>query len=368
MTINNSQAIEKCNEVNNTSNVETMNQNGEKEATSNATEIINEANDASSNEPTNNNTNMVEKGKVTTSNVMESENATTVASEKENKRTSYRTVNAVIDGKRKKIILAYSKYSMEQPKDKQNLKGKIDPNKLLPVIFNLAEAKIFWDENIELFDANGIFIPKGTPDTYKLCEQGSTFARAQIDEVLENVRINHFKSVADYAQAIGNSELFSRAMNNVEKIGCAVLATGDKAYRAVHEFAKEFNITSNSSQLYLDIKLSPITTSMMTMGYKPEVAPVLGRSPEDAKRLFNQACRTFGKSAKNRYIPRVVNTLLRDERYNLDVLIEAMLIIPAEEIATMLEMDCGNKESCISSYLTRWLERAIENGLIKTAA
>ena len=174
--------------------------------------------------------------------------------------------------------------------------------------------------------------------------------------------------MADYAQAIGSSELFSRAMNNVEKIGCVVLATDDKAYRAVHEFAKEFNITSNSAQLYLDIKLSSVATSIMTMGYKPEVAPVLGRSPEDARRLFNQACRSFGKSAKNRYVPRVVNALLRDERYNLDILMNAMLIIPAEDIATMLEMDCGNKESCISSYLTRWLERAIENGLIKTAA
>lgn len=340
----------------------------EKVATSNVTEIINEANNASSVEPTTNN-NMSKETKVATSNANQTDNAVEIAvSEKENARVPYKTVNAIIDGEHKKIILAYSKYSMEQPKDKLNLKEKIDPNKLLDVIFNLAEAEIFWNEDIELFDANGMRIPKGTPDSYVLCDQASTFARAQIDEVLKNVKINNFKSVADYAQAIGSSELFSRAMNNVEKIGCVVLATDDKAYRAVHEFAKEFNITSNSAQLYLDIKLSSVATSIMTMGYKPEVAPVLGRSPEDARRLFNQACRTFGKSAKNRYVPRVVNALLRDERYNLDILMNAMLIIPAEDIATMLEMDCGNKESCISSYLTRWLERAIENGLIKTAA
>lgn len=340
-----------------------------KVTTLNATEKDNGEAKTPSNEPTNNNTNMKEEVKATTPNVMESGNAVdTIVSEKGNERVPYKTVNAIIGGEHKKIILAYSKYSMEQPKDKQNLKEKIDPSKLLDVIFNLAEAEIFWNEDIKLVDANGMPIPKGTPDTYTLCDQASTFARAQIDEILKNVKINKFESVADYAQAIGTSELFSRAMNNVEKIGCAVLATGDKAYRAVHEFAKEFNITSNSAQLYLDIKLSPVVTSVMTMGYKPEVTPVLGRSPEDARILFNQACRTFGKSAKNRYVPRVVNALLRDERYNLDILMKAMLIIPAEEIATMLEMDCGSKESCISSYLTRWLERAIENGLIKTAA
>lgn len=125
-------------------------------ATSNATEIINEANNASSVEPTTNN-NMSKETKVATSNANQTDNAVEIAvSEKENARVPYKTVNAIIDGEHKKIILAYSKYSMEQPKDKLNLKEKIDPNKLLDVIFNLAEAEIFWNEDIELFDANGM--------------------------------------------------------------------------------------------------------------------------------------------------------------------------------------------------------------------
>jgi len=91
-------------------------------------------------------------------------------------------------------------------------------------------------------------IPKGTPDSYVLCDQASTFARAQIDEVLKNVKINNFKSVADYAQAIGSSELFSRAMNNVEKIGCVVFSKPMiKAYRAVHEFAKRIQYNKQLS-------------------------------------------------------------------------------------------------------------------------
>lgn len=141
-------------------------------------------------------------------------------------------------------------------------------------------------------------IPKGTPDSYVLCDQASTFARAQIDEVLKNVKINNFKSVADYAQAIGSSELFSRAMNNVEKIGCVVLATDDKAYRAVHEFAKEFNITSNSAQLYLDIKLSSVATSIMTMGYKPEVAPGSWSLTRGRKKIIQPSMSHFWQKRK----------------------------------------------------------------------
>ena len=63
---NNAQVIENINEVNNNSNIEVMNHNGEKAATSNATEIINGVNNALSNELTNDNTNMTEEKEVAT--------------------------------------------------------------------------------------------------------------------------------------------------------------------------------------------------------------------------------------------------------------------------------------------------------------
>ena len=75
--------------------------------------------------------------KVATSNANQTDNAVEIAvSEKENARVPYKTVNAIIDGEHKKIILAYSKYSMEQPKDKGKLLGSLDKEKLLGVTYN----------------------------------------------------------------------------------------------------------------------------------------------------------------------------------------------------------------------------------------
>lgn len=69
---NNAQVIENINEINNNSNIEAMNQNGKKAATSNATEIVNGVNDAPSNESTNN-TNMEEGVEMATQNATISE-------------------------------------------------------------------------------------------------------------------------------------------------------------------------------------------------------------------------------------------------------------------------------------------------------
>lgn len=73
---------------------------------------------------------------------------------------TYKTVKASINGKVETIILGYSIYNMERPKDKADLISLIDKERMLDVIFHLGNADIFWNEGIELKDANGNIIPK----------------------------------------------------------------------------------------------------------------------------------------------------------------------------------------------------------------
>lgn len=82
-----------------------------------------------------------------------------IENESMSEELTFKTVKANIDGKVENIILGYSIYNMERPKDKADLISQLDKGKMLDVIFHLADAKIFWDEGIELKDGNGNIIP-----------------------------------------------------------------------------------------------------------------------------------------------------------------------------------------------------------------
>lgn len=135
---------------------------------------------------------------------------------KEKEQSLSTTVTATIDGKQETITVAFTKYSMSQPKDKIIRLG--DKERRMEVIFHFAKPEIFWNEGIELFDRNENIIAKDTKSVLVLCDTADTYWRVFSDETLKNVEVHDFKTVQEYAQAIGNTMLASRAMSNVEKL------------------------------------------------------------------------------------------------------------------------------------------------------
>lgn len=265
-------------------------------------------------------------------------------------------VNVIIDGKALKIIPAFTDYNMEQPKKKEKLLKQSDAGKRLDVIFHFATPQTFWKEGYTLFDRNGNPIPKDTPNVFPVCDMADSHWRIFSDIVLTNVQIHEFESVQEYAQTIGNSMLLSRGLNNVERVGYAALATDNGAYKAVFEFAKKNNVPMNTAQLYLDLQLKPLATTLMMLGKEPKTVPTLGRTPEEAQELYEQAALTFSKGgARSRYIPRVFNRLLNIKKYEFDFLMEGLRTIPANEIAMAELQKCCDKEYCIIDTLSAWL-------------
>lgn len=265
-------------------------------------------------------------------------------------------VRAIIDSKEVEITLAFTDYSMEQPKKKESLLKNTDADKRMDVIFHFAAPEVFWNEGITLFDRNGNPISKETSNVLVACDMADTYWRLFLDDVLTNVQVHEFESVQEYAQTIGNSMLLSRSLNNVEKIGYAALATGNEAYKAVFEFAKKNNVPMNTAQLYLDLQLKPATTQLMMLGKEPKTVPTLGRTPEIAQELYEQNTKTFSKGGANkRYAIRVENNILKNKKYSFDELMEALQTIPANEIAMAELQGCADKESCIMETLIAWM-------------
>ena len=211
---------------------------------------------------------------------------------------------------------------------------------------------ILWNEGIELFDRNENIIAKDTKSVLVLCDTADTYWRVFSDETLKNVEVHDFKTVQEYAQAIGNTMLASRAMSNVEKVGYAALATGDKACQQVNDFAKKNQLTLNTAKLYLDIKLRNLTLLSMTTGNKTEDL-TCGRTVEEAQSLYDSIANLSKKEAKKRYFIHAVNAILAsNDSPTLDDIIQAINKFTQEAIEKIESAGSDYKEFKITELLT----------------
>lgn len=296
-----------------------------------------------------------EKGNVVNNETTSINNSNSSKMEKTKEEVAQTTRIVCINGEEKTFVVAHTKYSMELPKDKDNYIGSLDRSKMLSCIYHFATPEIFWNENVELYDEENNLIEKGTENVLVSCPTADTFWRWSVEEKFEKAEIHTFKSVEEYAQTIGCTNLYSRGLNNIEKMGIAALATGDNATIAVFEFAKKYNMPITTAQLYFDYKLKPTKLMSMTMGEIPENIPTLGRTVEDATALFEQTKDTFKKNAMKRYAIRSINMLLHKDEYSFDEMMETLKIIPSNEIENAESAPCEDKQQNIASLITKWL-------------
>ncbi|WP_195547708.1 hypothetical protein [Bacteroides intestinalis] len=355
-TKNNTQTVVSDNGVNNKLNIEVMNVEKEQVATLNAN--IN-ATEVASVEQSNTNS-MKEQAIVATPDEVEdcgcSEDGAPA------------TWQANINGKQQEIIIGFTDCNIPVSKKKEELLKLADKKDCLPVKYNVVRPEIFWNENYPIVDRNGNEIQKGTPDVYVLCPEPGTNCRIFFDEVLTDVEIIECESVQDWAKKVGTTNQLCQSFDKVKEVAVAALATGVEAAKQVTRFAMENNVPESVSECYLLTRLTPKNISLMMMGHKPKVEIALGRTWEDAQRLLSGIGKTFGEAERaKRYVIRAINSLLDDEDYDLDTVLEALKTIPAEKVTYAKLKKCGDKETCIVKVLTSWIIK-MQRDTLKTAA
>lgn len=267
---------------------------------------------------------------------------------------------AVIDGKERTIIVAHTDFSMELPKDKKELCKNLDPSKMLSCIFHFTPPHVFWNEGYDLYDENGDVIEKGTSDVFVHVQTAEDYWRIGIEEKLERVELLEFPSVKEYAQTIGCTNLYSRGMTDAEKVGIAALATGNKAYKAVFEFAKEHKLSLTTAKLYLDLSMSKTQILEMSTGAVPEKEPKLGRTKDQAAELLKQAETKFGKIAYKRYVIRPLNSLEHQKDYTREMILDALKSITESQVGKVEVSNTDERESLVSSILTGILKTKLK--------
>jgi len=275
---------------------------------------------------------------------------------KKKKKVVLTTRLAKINGEYVEITPAYTEYSMELPDYNGKLCENLDCNKLFPVLFNFANPEVFWKEGIQLYDRAGKAIEKGTANVYVDCSTADSW-RVWIDKKLERVELHEYSSVQEYAQAVGASNLYSRGLNNTEKIGIAALATGNEAYRAVFEFAKKHELTSTAANLYLNVKMTKLQMMKMSTGLELKTKPELGRSVEDAEALLSQVKEKFGsKNAHKRYAICAINILNCQKKYDLEVIVNAVQALTEIDLEEFKAAPSDCRVSTISVTLTEYIK------------
>jgi hypothetical protein len=288
--------------------------------------------------------------------------------EKSKEEVAKTTRVAIIDGKEKTIVVAHTKYAMELPKDKKELCKKLDPSKMLSVIYHLTKPELFWQEGYDLYDENDNIIKEGTPDVLVHVQTSDDYWRVGLEERLERVEIVEFSTIQEYAQTVGSTNLYSRGMTDTEKVGVAALATGNKAYMAVYEFAKENRMSLTTARMYLDVSMDKSQILEMSTGSVPENAPKQGRTKKQAAELLKLAEKVFGKNARKRYIIRPINSLEHQKEYNRDMIMTALKSITKEQAIQVEIANTAERELCVSNILIKLLEKDTKEDVVGEAA
>ncbi|MBE6301152.1 MAG: hypothetical protein E7085_04755 [Parabacteroides distasonis] len=269
-----------------------------------------------------------------------------------------KTWKAIINGEEQEIIIGFTECNVSVSKKKEVLFKLAKKDDLLPVKYNVVDAKLFWDERYLVFDHEGNEISNGTPNVYVLCPEPGTNCRVFFDEVLADVEVHEFESVQDWAKKVGATNQLCQGFDKVKEVAVAGLATGNEAAKQVARFAMENKLPESVSEYYNKAHFTPKTLAVMMFGHKSKMEITLGRTPEDAQRLFNRIKLTFGEAeAKKRYAIRAIDSLLEGGDYDLDTILEALRTIPAEKVTYAKLKKCGDKESCIVMVLTSWIIR-----------
>ena len=272
------------------------------------------------------------------------------------------TVDVLINDEPKEIIPAFTKFSIKR-KDlsKKKILEHIDKNKILPALFAFTGTKPFRDENVTLFDYNGVEIPKeleenvlvylDDPKTINLFEL--------LEEPLNSIMVE-CESVAEAYSYIATTFAIAQVPTKDEWIGLSAATTKENVLSQILQFAKDRKMSGTAAQAYfgLSYRIASLQKAAITM-VTPLEEDVKFRSLEEATKLFQATAQAFGVgcAVQTRYV-KALNTSIK--LYSLDKVIGTLSIIDEETKQKITIAHCEDKSQFIQDFITRQINKQRE--------
>lgn len=264
------------------------------------------------------------------------------------------TVIVLINGEQKDVIPAFTKFSIKRRDlSKSKILENLDKNKILPTIFAFTSTKPFRDENVTLFDYNGVEIPQeldgdvlvslDKPDTINLL--------GLLDTPLTSAMVE-CKTVADAYSYVATTSAIAQLPTKDEWIGLVAATTKENVLSQVLQFAKEKKMNGTAAQAYfgLSYRTASLQKAAITMVTPFEDGEF--RSLEEALKLFQATEQAFGArcAVQTRYV-KALNTSIR--LYSLDEVVKALSAIDEDTKQKIITAPCEEKRQFIQDFITK---------------
>lgn len=253
------------------------------------------------------------------------------------------TVIVLINGEQKEVISAFTKFSIKRKElSKSKILENIDKGKILPAIFAFTSTKPFRDENVALFDYNGVEIPQkldkdvlvslDKPDTINLL--------GLLDAPLTSAMVE-CHSVAEAYSYVATSFAIAQLPTKDEWIGLGAVTTKENVLSQILQFARDNKMNGTTAQAYfgLSYRIASLKKAAMMMESPLEGAKF--RSVDEATKLFQAIEKAFG--ARCAVLTQYVKALnVSINRYSLDEVMEVLNNL--DKISKQSILDARNHE------------------------
>lgn len=264
------------------------------------------------------------------------------------------TVIVIIEGEQKDVIPAFTKFSIKRRDlSKSKILENLDKNKILPTIFAFTSTKPFRDENVTLFDYNGVEIPQELDgDVLVSLDKSDTInLLGLLDTPLTSAMVE-CKTVADAYSYVATTSAIAQLPTKDEWIGLVAATTKENVLSQVLQFAKERKMNGTAAQAYfgLSYRTASLQKAAITMVTPFEDGEF--RSLEEALKLFFATEQAFGArcAVQTRYV-KALNTSIK--LYSLDEVIKALSAIDEETKQKIITAPCEERRQFIQDFVTK---------------
>lgn len=258
-----------------------------------------------------------------------------------------------INGEQKDIIPAFTKYSINR-KDlsKNKILENIDKNKILPTLFAFTGTKPFRDDNIVLFDYNGVEIPQELDENVLVSlDKPDTINLFGVLDAPFNSAMVECDSVAEAYSRVATTFAISQMPKKDEWIGLGIATTKDNVLSQILQFANDNKMNGTTAQAYfgLSYNISSLKKAAITMASPLEDAEF--RSKDEATKLFQAVEKAFGTrcAVLTKYV-KALNVSIN--RYSLNEVVEVLSEFDKDLKQSILDAQNNERSQLIQAILS----------------
>lgn len=258
-----------------------------------------------------------------------------------------------INGEEQNIIPAFTDYSIKR-KDfsRDKVYAAMDKSKVLPSVFCLTDAEVFFKENVRLFDYYGRELnelPEKAPHLLVYLDKADNINLWELNIPLK-AEVIECNSVADAYQRVATTAYLSQCPSKDDWIGFAGIASKDALLLSIKEFSNNFGMSGTAAQGYFG--LTTTTSFMQSKAILINTPLPKGeyRTYSQAENLMKVAVQAFGaKAAKQTRYIKAINYCISE--YGFDVVCESLNNIGAADKLKLEASKCEEKVQCLQGII-----------------